>query len=323
MKLYVFTLVCSIFLALSGCGTESVLFQSQQGILFTAQDRLAPPGQPVRIQARVQTGDFLTGQKGLPVRFYRDGKLFKTTLTNAEGCAEVTFTPPRPGDYTFTAELVGIGFSGPIPPTCEILLACRAGDSPMVIVDMDKTIVASGFQTVLLSDPLPAEGSQKVLHQLAQSYTVVYLTHRPEYFGPKSKAWLQHNHFPQGPVILSSLSGFLKGSQAFKSAALADLRSRFSRIEIGIGDKISDALAYHENRMKAYLILLDLNSQNDLILSDLLRQLRTVPDSIQVATQWSQIDTAINQNTPCPPSRTISYIESLLPSRKSQQGVQP
>lgn len=322
MKFHCIILICFI-LAFSGCGTESVLLQSQKGILFTAQDLLALSDQSVRVQARVQTGDFLTGQQGLPVRFYLDGKLFKTTLTDTEGRAEVTFTPPHTGDYRFAAELAGIGFSGPTPPRCEILLACRSNHSAMLIVDMDKTIVASGFQTVLFSDPLPADGSQEVLHQLAQSHTIIYLTHRPEYFGPKSKVWLRQKNFPQGPVILSSPSGFLKGSQAFKSAALQDLRTQFSRIEIGIGDKVSDALAYHENHMEAYLILLDLDTQNDRILSDLLQQMHTMPEPIHVVTQWSQIDSALNQNTAYPPSQIITYIQSLLQSRKNQQGDQP
>ncbi len=64
------------------------------------------------------------------------------------------------------------------------------------------------------------------------------------------------DNYPVGPVLLSDIGGFFRGSGAFKTSALRELRKRFTNIEIGIGDKISDARSYYDNYMQSFLIIL-------------------------------------------------------------------
>ena len=250
-------------LCMAGCGAESILIGTNEGFVLIAMDGLALPGEEIPLQARLEGGDMLQPQSGFVVRFYREGKLFKATETDDDGLASVSFTPEEPGDYMFTVDVAPYGMKESPPDVQEILITCCRSDDPVVVVDMDKTLVASGFHTVLIGDPAPAAYSQEVMQRLAGSHAIVYLTHRPDYFGVKSKKWLADNKYPEGPVLLSSLSGFLKGSGAYKSEKLRQMREKFKRIETGIGDKISDVMAYHENQIFSFLILLDLDTLAD------------------------------------------------------------
>jgi len=66
---------------------------------------------------------------------------------------------------------------------------------------------------------------------------------------------LRDKKYPAGPVLLSTVGGFLKGSGKYKTEMLRRLQVGFKKIEVGIGDKVSDAAAYHENGLKSFLII--------------------------------------------------------------------
>jgi hypothetical protein len=289
--------------ALGGCGAQSLLLGTQGEYLFAGHDVLGRPGEEVQLQARLQGGDFLRGQPGLVVRFSRDGQPYKAAETDNDGVAQVAFTPTEPGNYVFAADLSPKGFSSAPPPPTDLLVACRKADTPLMVVDLDKTLVESGFEQVLIGDPRPMPGSAQVMAALAQEFSVVYLTHRPDYFGPKSKAWLKAHLFPRGPLLLSDIGGFLRGSAAFKTAALEELRKRFSRIEIGVGDKVSDALAYHANGIKGFLIVQTSASATAAALRAEAKALDELPDAVQVVTGWGEIEKAVFQKATFPKQR--------------------
>jgi len=279
--------------AMSGCGAQTVLLGTEGSYLFTAMDALTTPGEEAQLRAQLRGGDFLRGRPGYAVRFYRAGKLFKVAETDADGVAAVSFTPRAPGDHEFTAALAPVGLAEEPPEPRTLTVACRTPETPLVVVDLDKTVVATGFHTVLVGRPEPMEGSRQALARLAKTHTIVYLTHRPDYFSIKSKAWLREHEYPGGPLLLSTLGGFLRGSGAFKSDAIAALARRFRRIEIGIGDKVSDAQAYHEHGLKAFLILQvprDAEPEAYEILAD---ELGALDEKVQVVTQWAQIEQAL------------------------------
>ena len=288
-------LYVSVILA-SGCGAQSALLGTEGTYLFTAMDALAVPSERVALRARLQGGDLLRAQPGLVVRFYRDRKLFKAAQTDDEGLATVSFTPQKPGDYIFTVDIAPVGFSDRPPPSQELRVTSRGPQTPILIVDLDKTVVASGFQEVLVGDPEAMVGAAELLRDLSNTHTIVYLTHRPDYFGPKSKAWLWANGFPAGPVLLSSVSGFFSGSGQYKSQMLRQLQARFKNIEIGIGDKVSDALAYHENGIRAFLIYQVPTSDDPNAFEGLADELSELPKPVQVVTGWYQIRRVIFEN---------------------------
>jgi hypothetical protein len=272
-----------------GCGAQSTLLGTSGSSLLTGSDLLATPLEQVDLRAQFRRGDYLQGAPGYMLRFWRDGELYKAAETDSDGIAKVSFAPPRAGDYRFRVEVAPVGMPDAPPAPIEILVACRPADTPMVIVDMDKTIVASGFHAVLLGNPEPMEGSQRVLTSLAGQNTVVYLTHRPDLFGLKSKRWLVDNGYPPGPVLLSSVGGFLKGSGAFKTEMIAQLRKRFTNLRIGIGDKISDAQSYRDNGMQAFLIVEIPRADKPEALRKLADELQPLDESVHVVTHWNQI----------------------------------
>ena len=316
MKRLLILCLCAYGIAAGGCGAQSVILGTESSYLFTVMDRLAPANQRIELRVRLQGGDLLQAQTGYVVRFYRDGKLFKAAQTDAGGVAEVSFTPPEAGDYRFLVDVAQAGLPEKAPNPQELLVASRQADAPIAIVDLDKTVVASGFHRVLIGDPAPMAGSAALLQRLASTHTVVYLTHRPDYFGIKSKAWLKEHDYPPGPVLLSSISGFLKGSGAYKSDMLRQLKEHFERIEIGIGDKISDALAYHENSMKSFVILQIPESDDPAVYERMAAALEDLPEVIAVVTNWGQIERALFEEASFPPSALKNRLRQMADQRK-------
>jgi len=307
---------------LGGCGARDLMLGTNSDYLFTVMDSVAAPGAPTQLRVQIRGGDFLRGQPGLAVRYYRDGKLFKVAETDTDGAAAVTFTPDAPGNYEFVVQIGAAGLRE-IPPAPETLLvACRATDAPMVVVDLDKTVVASGFEAVLLGKAKPMAQSQRVLARLAGERNIIYLTHRPDYFGPKSKRWLAENGYPRGPLLMSTVGGFLKGSGAFKTGRIAELQKTFSKIEIGIGDKISDGQAYLDNGMRA-IVILDMPPEDDPDrregLMELAEQLGKLGDKAQVVTGWDQVEKALFDGASYPPAAARKHLLDMAraPSPKA------
>ncbi|MFW6066234.1 MAG: hypothetical protein ACOC9S_05385 [Planctomycetota bacterium] len=312
--------------AIVGCGTETYVLGTRDSYLFTARDALALPGEQVRLQARLQGGDFLLDMPGYVVRFARDGKLYRAAQTNDEGLATVTFTPPEPGDYLFVAETAPVGFSDSPPQPQELLVACREPDTPMAVVDLDKTLVADGFHSVLIGDPQPMPDSVEVMQRLASDHTIVYLTHRPDVFTNKSKSWLAEHGYPPGPVLLSSVSEFLKGSGAYKTEMLRELTSRFDEIRVGIGDKVSDAQAYYDTGLESICIL-PMPARDDPQQYEMLAEkVSTLPGEVHVVTDWGEVRGVLFDGLTFPPSRIVERLKSKaaeLEAAEKSAGGQP
>ena len=95
---------------------------------------------------------------------------------------------------------------------------------------------------------------------------------------------------------------FARGSERYKTKRLQRLKSMFKNIQIGIGDKISDARAYQENGMRAFLIL-DLEESDDPgHYRKLARKLEELPEQVQVVSNWSQIKAGICEGKSFPRS---------------------
>jgi len=307
--------------AAGGCGTQSLLLGTEGGCLFTVTDTMATPGEEISLKARLQSGDFLRGRQGYVVRFTLDGKPYKAAETDGDGVATVSFEPPAAGNYRFTAEVAPMGLADDPPPPGPLLVACRESNAPLAVVDLDKTVVASGFHTVLIGEAAPMAGSVDVLKRLTGQYTLVYLTHRPDAFGPKSKRWLRQQGFPAGPVLLSTAGGFLRGSGTYKSEALAQLKRRFEKIEIGIGDKISDAQAYHANGLKAFLIIQVPDAAPPAALTALAEALEPLPEAVQVVTGWDQIERALFAGGAYPRPDAQRRLRALAEQRKKTRAA--
>lgn len=312
-----------LLVAVGGCGAQGVLLGTTSEHLFVTTDVLTTPEEDVTLAARLQGGDFLSPKPGHVVRFYRDGKLIRAAETDGDGLATATLSPVSPGDVRIRAEVAAAGFDGPRPEPQEILVACRTPETPMVIVDMDRTIVDSGFHAVLVGDPPPMAQSPEVLAELARTHTIIYLTHRPDAFSAKSKAWLRANGYPPGPVLLSTTRGFLGGSGKFKAGVLGGLKERFTRVEIGIGDKVSDAAAYHAGGLKAYLILPVPDSISAEPYERLADELAELDSAVQVVTAWEQVRAGLFGGASFLPEQAAARLSLMAAERRASAAPQP
>lgn len=313
-------MLLTLVLAAGGCGTQDLILGAEGGYLFTGYDTLALPGETVQVRARVQAGDFLRAQPGLVVRFYEGGRLYRAAETDSNGVASVSYTPPAPGDTVLRAELSPIGLDQVPPGPIEILVACRQASASMAVVDMDKTLVASGFDQVLVGDPAPMPDSIRVMKRLAERSSIVYLTHRPEYFGPKSQRWLQDHDYPRGPVLLSTVGGFLKGSEEYKTEAIRRLRDRFQALRIGIGDKVGDALAYRASGLRAFLILQVPGGDDPEKVEALADDLARLPADVEVVTGWAEVERGLFNEAKFPPPIMVNKLRVLADQLRRHKG---
>ena len=321
MKRFLRPVLLAALTTAAGCGAQGLILGTDGSYLLTVRDAVAVPGEEVQLRARFQGGDFLRGRQGHVIRFDRGGKIYRAASTDAGGVAAVTFTPDQAGDYRFVAEVSADGLPDDPPKPRELLVACRAAETPIAVVDLDKTVVASGFHTVLLGNPTPMARSAEVLKRLAGTHTIVFLTHRPDYFGPKSKTWLKAKGYPPGPVLLSTVGSFLKGSGAYKSEMIAALKKRFTKVEVGIGDKTSDVRAYHENGLKAFLIIQIADDASAAGLEVLADSIKDLPDAIHVVTGWDQVEEGLFGRGKYPRSAMEKKLRSLAAERKKEEAA--
>lgn len=278
---------------MAGCGLEHTIFGTPGAYLLSTHDTLALPGEQVSLKARLEGGKFLRDQPSVPLWFQCEGLLNCRVVTDSEGYATTPFRPAAPGDYLVTVSVEPGILKKTSPESAVLLVACRAADAPLAVIDLDKTLVASGFKAVLVGNPRPMPRSMEVMKRLAQDFTVIYLTHRGEFLGPKSKAWLRDYGYPRGPVLLADARELFERSGSYKTAVLENIRRRFHGRAIGVGDKPSDVLAYGQNRIEPFMLLTvpALAGAGDL--RKLADSLQSLPESTQVVTNWSEIEQAV------------------------------
>jgi len=282
--------------AQAGIGDLIRSVRDRMGQVLLARDVLATPGEEVTLHASLRGGFRVEGVEGVRIQFHLDERRIDQLTTDADGNVQTRWkAPAEPGDYA-----IRVRVKPDDQPEDEdrqvlparLLVAVRQADAPLAVVDLDKTLVASGFATVLLggSSAEPMSGSQEVLARLAKTYTIVYLTHRPDFLGPSSKTWLDTHKYPVGPLLTSTLGGLLEGSGTFKTDRLRALKKTFPNLKVGIGDKISDAQAYAALGMTSILIPdVDWSDDDPEDFEKKAAALAALPESVQVAMNWAEV----------------------------------
>jgi len=300
--LLVCVVVCNPRPASGGLGDLVDTVRDRLDSILLPSDLIVEPGKEVQLKASLRTGLRLEGIPGKRIRFFRDDKLVGESRTDDDGNATAAWqVPPEPGDYLFAVRIHPDDQPKRPAPDAELLVAARPADAKIVVTDLDKTVVASGFLRVLAGGAKPMPGAAVVLERLAKDHTIVYLTHRPDVLGPSSRKWLAENQFPRGPVLTSTASGFLAGSERYKTDRLDDLKRTFKNLAVGIGDKLSDAQAYVQNNVKSILILdVDWSKDDWKDYQKLADRLAQLPDTVEVVTNWSEIAKILFENAHYP-----------------------
>jgi len=283
----------------------SIFLSAEKGVVFYAFDTLAYPGQPVDLVVSLQGTRDMKGLPGVTVGFFHGDDLLGAAETNEKGLAGIPWTPPKAGNYAFVARIVDVpeGVDAAIKEVspAPLLVAAHDPKARLVILDLDHTVVDSSFFRVLLGGAKPMADSVKVTQRLANRYGIVYLTHRPDLLTRKSKGWLSENGYPAGPLLVSELKEAFGDSGKFKTAKLRDLRKAYPNVQIGIGDKLSDAQAYADNGLTAYLIPNCKDKPKDL--RKTAQQLRGLKGNgrLNVVDGWQGIEAGIFNGRKYPP----------------------
>ena len=289
----------------SGGGWQGLLWNiggqvvgGEQGFLYFAYDTLAYPGKRVDLAARLQLVKGFKPVRGATVGFYRGRKLIGSAKTDKEGLAKIRWTPPAAGNYKLTAKIIKVPDDdyddALLVRPAPLLVAARDRKHPLVVIDLDHTVVDSSFIRVLLTGGgKPMARSVKVTGRIARRFGIIYLTHRPDLLTRKSKNWLTRNKYPDGPVMLSKLKDAFGDSGKFKTGRLLAIRKAYPNARIGIGDKLSDAEAYVKAGLTAYLIPHYKNKPKDM--RKMARKIQQIRGRgrLQVVAGWDEIDNGI------------------------------
>jgi hypothetical protein len=213
-----------------------------------AFDSIAVRGEPVKLRALVERRWFgLLRQplQGRKVEFEQTGRMLGCVESCAGGFAELACDAAR---GAFTAR------GGAASSVGRVFVWDR--DDPLLIVDLDGTIsdaTALAFWLLPLDAVQPFDGAVRAMAYLSTRYRILYLTARRDLVLPKSRLWLQHHGFPPGPILCRPWNLFPPSPGRFKTAALAELKRRFSNIRAGIGDRPHDARALLSNGIPTLL----------------------------------------------------------------------
>lgn len=284
---------------------SGITLGADQGILLTAYDTLALPGKPVDLTVNIRSAEHLQSVEGVTFAFHQGGELLGQAVSDNDGNASIRYQANEPGDYRVTVKLQAVPEEGlrealQAEPV-DLLVACRPAETEFVVVDLDRTVVGSSFARVLLGLAEPMPQSVEVLSLIADRLSVIYLTHRPDLMTHRSKNWLGDNGYPVGPLLTSTLTGAIGDSGEFKTARLAELLQTYPNVKLGIGDKISDARSYADNGITAYLIPYYKDDPKDM--RRIGRQIRRLPDSVEVTPTWRDVHAAFFEEKEYPPRR--------------------
>ena len=293
--------------------TGKIFLGTEQGAVFYAFDTLAHPHEPINLTCRLRHVKLLHDIPDATIAYYLNSHLIDIAQTDQNGFAAISWTPPAAQDYLFTLKIAEIPENqdqkilkiDPVP----LLVAARDISAPFVVIDLDHTVVDSSFFRVLLGGGKPMTDSVNITKKIAQKYSLIYLTHRPDLMTLTSKSWLRNHGFPPAPLLVSELKQALGSSGDFKSAKIAELQKSFPNLKIGIGDKLSDAQAYVDNGMTAYLIPHYRQKPGDML--EMALHIRNLQDRgrLQVVSGWRQIDAGIFHGKKYPPAAFADWLE--------------
>ena len=279
--------------------------EAEHGCLFYAHDVVCLPGKQTELAASLLSSDRFSPIANVVIGFFLGETVLAQATTDANGRASVRWVPPAAGNYLFTARVLSVpeeGLSDLLKVTPAVLVvAARPKDDPMVLIDLDRTLVASSFFRVLFGGAEPMADSVEVTGRIAAKYTIVYLTHRPEQMARRSKLWLARYGYPVGAVLMSRFRQAIGSSGAYKAARIGDLRKVHKAVRIGIGDKLSDAQSYVDNGMTALLIPHYKDKPKDMRkLADEIEALRG-KGRLHVVHDWRQAEAGVLRGASFPP----------------------
>jgi len=280
-------------------------------------DALIYPGETAHVGIKLGRGFGSTTIKTYPGRTVVITDAARATVheaqTDDDGRAVFERKFEKVGTYFFRAAVDGKVEEKDVQPALFGVYV-RDKTTPIVVCDLDKTLVQSGFFQVLVGIAKPFPHAADVMHRVVneKKMTVLYLTHRSDFFDSTSKYWLREHRFPPGPLFTSDVAGLLEGSGKFKTSELARVKERFPDIRLAVGDKISDSNAYVANKVPSILIPdVDWEKDKAAYWHERIAEMRSVDAGVTVCRGWFEIEEAIFDGKTFPPSRMIDKLREM------------
>ncbi len=288
-------------LLLIGCGSQSFFLDSQGDTLFQAFDTVAAPGAEVDLIAKIQAGDYLGGVQGRSVQFVRNGAVVGQAVTDSTGIARVKWTAPTQiGQHELSAQLQPSGDDPTAYDAEPLLVSVLTADQKILLSDIDDTISHSPARDILFGTPDAFDDAADVLKRARSAgYSLVYLTHRPDYYTRKSRMWLADKGFPRAPILTSDVEGFVSGSGTFKTKRLGQLMQTHTNVQVAVGDKISDCQAYTANGVPTAIRIMTMASTPSELRAQA-TELEGLDPSVHVVTSWKQVEKIIFEGASYP-----------------------
>lgn len=218
------------------------------------------------------------------VELYHKEKLIEKSMISNE-TEQVIFKLKAPASKGLYLYQINLSNQSAYFASAEIVISVLEKCSPIMIVDIDKTIADVSGIPFLFSDYksiLPLKNSSQLLETLAKKLNIIYLTARNEVFMQHTRKWLDYYNFVKAPVFFWSYSKHPFDTEEYKTYILKALGEKFKNIVIGVGDRETDVAAYVANGLKAYYI-----TDNQ----------QKIKNSISVSS-WDKIIEDLNNNPP-------------------------
>jgi len=225
--------------------------------ILTGFDALTRPGDEVVLLAKLEKAGLTRSDiEGEEIDFFLDELFLGSSTTGDDGTAGITTSQTIPGEHSVTVSLAKGSKYMAKPDT--LLLAVWDKSTRIFVCDLDHTLAdVNGLQFLRRQNKdIPTlPGAPGALQKLDEIYNIVYVTGRDDIFTRKTNSWLQANLFPVGPVFYWDFLGGPFSHGKFKRNLIAEFKKSFARIEAGAGDLATDASAYLENGIQAFILI--------------------------------------------------------------------
>ena len=243
------------------------LFISARVILAQVKEKLAAklqgydaitlPGKEVILKAKLEKDDlFKRDLEDQKVIFRIGAEVLGEAISGEQGIARISHTPAEAGKHEITVALHSDSpYQG---DEGRILLLAIPEDRKILVSDIDHTVAdisSLKFLTTRNEEVPTLPGAPEALTKLSEKYQVVYITARDDAFMRKTKKWLDIKKFPRAPVFFWDFLGSPSQSHTrYKSEQISEIKKTWKGVEVGVGDRRGDAVAYIENGIKAFII---------------------------------------------------------------------
>ncbi len=240
--------VCACIAVVSGCGElqltmEDVAYVPGEKSIFVGQlERDSPFGIP----------DAMENES---ISFWVGDDLIGVAKTDDEGRARLAADLGKRSLQDKVKARAWVGLR-----RVEVVRPIQSWDANTVIiaVDVDHTIAETDYEGVLLDDvdtkTTTIPGSVEALNALSRKFHVMYVTARPNFLYDETRQWLKMHGYPQAPLVMGPNASALVDQAELKEDLLKWRREPLPNLLIGIGDKASDAEAYHAVGMLSILL---------------------------------------------------------------------